>query len=718
MLIIFLSAPLPFYNCRNSHSSKINSPDGVIKLNIFLTETGQAAYSIDYSNKKVIDTSYFSFDFQDQKPFGSNLELINFSTSTFDETWETVWGEQRFIRNNYNELNVELKEKGEIGRRCFVVFRVFNDGVGFRFEFPEQKNLNDVVIMDENTQFKLTGNHTCWWIPGDWDIYEHLFNTTKFSEIDALSKRGHESLAQTYIPENAVSTPVTMKIRQDSVLPGQADDGIYISILEANLSNYSEMTLKVDKENLLFQSELVGNDSGIKVKTKTPFVTPWRLILIGDEAGDLVGSRTILNLNEPNVLDDSSPGGMDSHWIKPTKYMGIWWEMHLGKSTWDMKSRQTPDSLPDSPSGKHGATTKNAKRYIDFASKNGIGALLIEGWNTGWENWFGDHDREGIFDFVTPYPDYDLNEVVRYANEKRVDIIMHHETSAAIMTYEKQMDTAFALCKSLGIHAVKTGYVGQILPDGEYHFGQWMINHFTTVMKKAAEYQIMINVHEGIKQSGLRRTYPNMMSAEGLRGQEFNAWSQDGGNPPEHLTIIPFTRMLAGPIDYTPGIFDLKFDKYKKENQVNTTLTHQLALYVVIYSPFQMAADLPENYEGQPAFQFIRDVGVDWDTSIVLNGEIGDFITVVRKERNTDKWFLGSITDENERSYEISLNFLDDGKEYTATIYSDDVNSHWNKNPTAYKIESMMVNNSDKLKLKLAPGGGTAISFIPSKRDR
>jgi len=683
-IIIFLFCIL-FIQCGSKiETLETTSPDENIKVNFFISDEGRAGYLIHYLDKKVIDTSYFRFDFQNQTSLGKNLEILNSYTSSFDETWETVWGEQRFIRNNYNELKVELKEKDKSGRRCFIVFRVFDDGVGFRFEFPHQQNLKDVVILDENTQFNLTGDHNCWWIPGDWDIYEHLFNTTRLSEIDALSKRGHESLAQTYIPENAVSAPVTLK----------SDSGIYISILEANLTNYSEMTLKVDKENLLFQSELVGNDSGIKVKTETPFVTPWRLILIGDEAGDLVSSRTILNLNEPNVIEDVS-------WIKPTKYIGIWWEMHVGKSTWDMKS------------GRHGATTKNAKRYIDFASKNGIGAVLIEGWNTGWENWFGTHDREGIFDFVTPYPDYDLKEVVRYANGKNVQIIMHHETSAAIMTYEKQMDTAFALCRSLGIHVIKTGYVGQILPDGEYHFGQWMVNHFTNVMKKAAEYQIMINVHEGIKQTGLRRTYPNMMSAEGLRGQEFNAWSPDGGNPPEHLTIIPFTRMLAGPIDYTPGIFDIKFDKYKKENQVNTTLTHQLALYVVIYSPFQMAADLPENYEGHPAFQFNRDVGVDWDTSIVLNGEIGDFITIIRKERNTDKWFLGSITDENERVVKVSLDFLEEGKEYIAKIYSDADDSHWDKNPTSYRIENKNVSSVDSLELKLAPGGGTAISFIP-----
>jgi glucan 1,4-alpha-glucosidase len=682
---LILFSCLFFIECgSNNNTFELSSPDEKIKFNFFLSEKGEAGYSVSFNDTRVIDTSFFGFDFKDEVPFKENLEIVNSYSSSVDETWETVWGEQKFIRNNYNELKVELKEKSEEGRTLYVIFRIFDDGVAFRFEFPEQESLRDVTILDENTEFKLTGDHTCWWIPGDWDIYEHLFNTTRFTEINAISKRSHKALAQTYIPENAVSTPVTMK----------TDDGIYLSILEANLLNYSEMTLKVDKDNRLFQSELVGNDSGIKVKTETPFVTPWRLVLIGDEAGDLVSSRTILNLNEPNVINDVS-------WIKPTKYIGIWWEMHIGKSTWDMKS------------GRHGATTENAKQYIDFASNNGIGALLIEGWNTGWENWFGDHDREGIFDFVTPYPDYDLSAVVRYAKEKNVQIIMHHETSAAIQTYEKQMDTAFALCRSLGIHAVKTGYVGQILPDGEYHFGQWMINHFTKVMKKAAEYQIMINVHEGIKQTGLRRTYPTMMSAEGLRGQEFNAWSPDGGNPPEHLTIIPFTRMLAGPIDYTPGIFDIKFDKYKKENQVNTTLAHQLALYVVIYSPFQMAADLPENYEGHPAFQFIRDVGVDWDTSIVMNGEIGEFITIARKERNTDKWFFGSITDENARVVEVPLDFLDKEKEYTATLYEDSEDAHWDRNPTAYKIENKTVNSSDTLKLKLVPGGGTAISFIP-----
>ncbi len=684
-ILSFVTLTIIFIGCSpiQTNNFYINSPDQKLALNFAINDIGQVFYSVMFNSKIIIDTSYISFDFKDQKPLGTNLKIVNSTLSSFDETWETVWGEQRYIRNNYNELRIELKEKEELGRKCFVLFRLFNDGVGFRFEFPEQENLKDIIIIDENTQFNLTGDHNCWWTPGDWDIYEHLFNTTRFSKIDALSKRGHESLAQTYIPENAVNLPVTMK----------NDDGIYISILEANLTNYSDMTLRVNKEKLLFQSELVGNDSGTKVKTQTPFMTPWRVILVGDEAGDLINSRTILNLNEPNKIDDVS-------WIKPTKYMGIWWEMHLGKSTWDMSS------------GRHGANTENAKRYIDFASQNGIGALLIEGWNTGWDHYLGSERREFIFDFVTPYPDYDLKEVVRYAEEKNVDLIMHHETYTDILAYEQRLDTAFALCKSLGIHAVKTGYVGQIIPDGEYHHGQWMVNHYRKVMEKAAEYEVMVNVHEPIKPTGLRRTYPNLMSAEGIRGQEFNAWSTDGGNPPEHLTIIPFTRMLAGPIDYTPGIFDIKFEKYKPDNQVNTTLAYQLALYVVIYSPLQMAADLPENYNGHPAFQFIRDVGVDWDTSIVLNGEIGEFITIARKERNDDKWFLGSITDENERTIDVSLDFLNEEIKYTATIYSDAENSHWDKNPTVYNIESKTVMNTDTLKLILAAGGGVAISFF------
>ncbi len=679
LLLLMLSACGDF----GEYSKSVESPDCKIRVDFFLTSDGQPAYLARYKKSVVIDTSTMGFEFRDAAPLEKGFVIENITHSDSNETWEMPWGEQRNVVNHYNQMQVQLKESQPPNRRLDVVFRVYDDGLGFRYGFPEQESLKEVVIMDENTQFNLTGDHTCWWIPGDWDIYEHLYSTTKVSEIDAIAKRDHPNLAQTYIPENAVNTPVTMKTA----------DGLYLSFHEAALTNYSGMTLKVDTENLLLQSELVGAPDGSKVKRQAPFATPWRTIQIAGRAGDLIESKLIVNLNEPNILDDVS-------WIKPTKYVGIWWEMHLGKSSWDMVS------------GKHGATTENAKRYIDFAANNGIGAVLVEGWNTGWEHWIGFDDREGVFDFVTPYPDYDLEGVVKYAREKGVEIVMHHETSAAPRTYEQQLDTAFALCKRLGIHAVKTGYVGPIIPKEERHHGQWMINHYRKVLETAAKYQVMVNAHEPIKATGIRRTYPNMISREGLRGQEFNAWSAEGGNPPEHLAIVPFTRMLAGPIDFTPGIFDIKFTQYSDKNQVNTTLAQQLALYVVIYSPIQMAADLIENYENQPAFQFIHDVGVDWDESKVLNGEIGEYVTIVRKERGTGNWFLGSVTDENAREFKVKLDFLDRGKKYTATIYADASDAHWDNNPTAIDIGKKTVTYKDDLELRLAEGGGAAISFI------
>jgi hypothetical protein len=538
--------------------------------------------------------------------------------------------------------------------------------------------------MDEHTQFNLTGDHTTWWIPGDWDIYEHLYSTTKFSEIDALSKRGHESLAQTYIPENAVNTPVTMR----------TESGLHLCFHEANLTDYSGMTLKIDANKLMMESELVGSDRlGYKVKRSLPFSTPWRTIQISETAGGLIESDLIVNLNEPNKLGDIP-------WFIPTKYVGIWWDMHLGTKTWDLAS------------GNHGATTKYAKELIDFAADNGIGGILVEGWNTGWEHWIGFEDREGVFDFVTPYPDYDLPEVVRYGKERGVELVMHHETSAAPRTYDQQMDTAFKLMHSLGIHSVKTGYVGKIIPKGEYHHGQWMVNHYRRVIETAAQYEIAINAHEPIKATGIRRTYPNAISREGLRGQEFNAWASDGGNPPEHLPIVAFTRMLAGPIDFTPGIFHISLDPYKEENQINTTLAHQLALYVVINSPVQMVPDLKQYYEGHPAFQFIRDVPVIWEQTKVLNGEVGDFVTIARQERGSNNWFLGSITDENSRELLVDLDFLNADKSYTAIIYKDGSNAHYAENPTAYEIISEDVNSTSTLKFDLAAGGGVAVSFM------
>jgi len=661
----------------------ILSPNHQIKVEFFLTSKHRPAYCVRFKDRAVIDTSTFGFDFRDAESMGDGFSIIKTGHSKVKETWEMIWGEQREVINHYNQMVIELKETHPPYRQLNIIFRVYDDGMGFRFDFPAQEESKEFVIMAENTQFNLTGNHRCWWIPGDWDSYEHLYNNTKVSGIDAISKRNHTDLARSHIPENSVNTPVTMK----------SDDGIYLSFHEADLTDYAGMTLKVDTKNLSLWSGLVGSREGSKVTRRTPFKTPWRTIQITERAGDLIESNLIVNLNEPNKLEDIS-------WIKPTKYMGIWWEMHLGKRSWDLAS------------GNHGATTENAKRYIDFAAGNGIPALLVEGWNTGWEHWIGFEDREGVFDFVTPYEDYDLETVVEYGRERGVEIIMHHETSAAPRTYEQQLDKAFGLCKRLGIHAVKTGYVGEIIPRGEYHHGQWMVNHYRKVMQKAADYQIMVDVHEPIKATGIRRTYPHMMTREGLRGQEFNAWSVDM-NPPEHLTIVPFTRMLAGPIDFTPGIFDLKFDEYKERNQVNTTLAKQLAIYVVVYSPFQMAADLPENYDRHPAFQFIRDVGVDWEESRVVNGEIGEYITIVRREKGTDKWFLGSLTDENAREFYILLNFLDRNLTYEAIIYADSEEAHWDNNPTAITIEKRKVNHEDILSLRLAEGGGTAISFLP-----
>uniref|UniRef100_UPI003AA81073 glycoside hydrolase family 97 protein n=1 Tax=Winogradskyella sediminis TaxID=1382466 RepID=UPI003AA81073 len=570
---------------------------------------------------------------------------------------------------------------------------------GFRYEFPEQANLTgDVFITEEHTEFNLTEDYKTFWIPGDWDIYEHLYNTTKLSEIDALKLANHKNLAQTYIPENAVNTPVTMV----------GSDGTHLSFHEAALVDYSGMTLKVDTENLDLKSNLVGSENrDYKVKKTMPFNTPWRTIQITDNAPDLIESKLIVNLNEPNKLGDVS-------WFKPMKYTGVWWEMHLGKSSWDYGMTQDMSTWTDGgqSNGTHGATTENVKNFIDFSAKNNIGGVLVEGWNTGWEHWIGFEDREGVFDFVTPYPDYDIDEVVRYGKEKGVEIIMHHETSAATETYEKQQDTAYALMQKYGMHAVKSGYVGKILPKGEYHHGQYMVNQYNNAAIKAAQYQVAVNAHEPIKATGLRRTYPNIISREGLRGQEFNAWATDGGNPPEHLPIVAFTRMLSGPIDYTPGIFNIKFDEYKKDNQVNTTIAQQLALYVVIYSPVQMAADLVEHYEANPEpLQFIKDVGVDWEQTKVLNGEVGDYVTIARKERGTGNWFVGGITDEDARTVNIAFTFLDENQTYEATIYKDGEDAHWDNNPLDIKIETIEVNKDSQLKVKLAEGGGFAISL-------
>lgn len=678
----------------------VDAPNNSIQVNFSLSVHGEPYYLVFFNNQKIVDTSYLGFEFTNASALKNNFNIVNTSTQSFNETWQMPWGEQLDVVNNYNELKIELQESTEAKRQLNIVFKVYDDGIGFRYEFPEQENFTEALIAEEHTQFNLTQDYNTFWQPGDWDIYEHLYSTTKLSEIDALKYVGHVNLAQTYIPENAVNTPVTLV----------GDNGVHLSFHEAALVDYSDMTLKVDTKNLSFTSNLVGSENtNYKVKRSLPFHTPWRTVQITDNAPALIESNLIVNLNEPNKLGDVS-------WFKPMKYTGVWWEMHLDKSSWYYGMELVDGEWKDTGKahGRHGATTENVKRFIDFSAKNNIGGVLVEGWNTGWERWIGFEDREGVFDFVTPYPDYDIDEVARYAKERGVQIIMHHETSAATETYTKQQDTAFALMQHYGMHAVKTGYVGKILPKGEYHHGQYMVNHYNNTVEKAAKYQVAINAHEPIKPTGLRRTYPNTISREGLRGQEFNAWAEDGGNPPEHLPIVAFTRMLAGPIDFTPGIFNIKFDEYKKNNQVNTTLAQQLALYVVIYSPVQMAADLVEHYEANPeALQFIKDVGVDWETTKVLNGAVGDFVSIARKERNTGNWFVGGISDENSRTLTLDFSFLDADASYTATIYKDGINAHWDENPLDLEItKTTTIDAQTELVISMAEGGGFAVSLI------
>ena len=682
----------------NNELIEVSSPESKVKVEFNINDKGQPYYSVKYNNGVVIDTSYLGFEFTNAEAIDSNLKIMTAEISSFDETWQMPWGEQIDVKNKYNQLDIKLQETTDLKRQLNVVFRVYDDGIGFRYEFPEQEGWAEALIKEEHTEFNLTEDYKTFWIPGDWDIYEHLYSETMFSEIDAISKRDHPNLAQTYIPNNAVNTPTTLI----------GDKGLHLSFHEASLIDYSDMTLGVDKENLKFKSILVGSENKeYKVRRSLPFNTPWRTVQISKDAAGLIESNLIVNLNEPNKIGDVS-------WFKPMKYTGVWWEMHLNKSSWDYGMEQVDGKWVDTGKAhrRHGATTENVKRFIDFSAKNNIGGVLVEGWNTGWERWIGFPDREGVFDFVTPYPDYDFEEVTNYAREKGVEIIMHHETSAATETYTKQMDTAYALMQKYGMHAVKSGYVGKILPDGEYHHGQYMVNHYNNAVEKAAKYQVAVNAHEPIKATGLRRTYPNAISREGLRGQEFNAWSIEKGNPPSHLPTVAFTRMLAGPIDFTPGIFNIKFDEYKEESQVNTTLAQQLALYIVIYSPVQMAADLIEHYEANPEpLQFIKDVGVDWEKSTVLNGEVGDYVTIARKEKGTGNWFVGGITDENSVSFKLDFDFLDENQDYEAILYKDGPKAHWDNNPLDILIEKLDLNNQSSLDIQLAEGGGFALSL-------
>lgn len=672
------------------------SPDKTVQIELNWQSSGALSYQLLYKGKTVIAPSALGMVLNNPGLEMTKFVLEGVDSSAVDETWNPVWGEVKSIRNNYRELLLKLAAANDTRIKLEIIFRVFNEGVGFRYHFPQQPNLNHFIIGDEMTEFRLTGNHKAFWIPGDYDTNEYPYYETNLSEIDATGGGAAQEIhAKTFFSKEAVQTPLMMK----------TSDGLYINIHEAALVNYPAMNLVIDKATLKFHSQLVPDPEGNKAYLQAPAVTPWRTIIVSDKAPEILASKMILNLNEPSKIKETS-------WIKPMKYVGIWWEMHVGKSSWDFSGGQVGSQ--QATKVPHGANTANVKRYIDFATKHGFPGVLVEGWNAGWEDWFGQW-KEDVFDFVTPYPDFDVKEIQRYAAEKGVNLIMHHETSGSVTNYERWMDTAYRFMKQFGYPAVKTGYVGRIIPRGEHHDGQWMVRHYERVAAKTAQYGIMLNAHEPVRPTGLHRTYPNWLACEAARGNEFNAWSV--GNPPMHETILPFTRLMGGPMDYTPGIFKIKMSYYNpdKKEQVHTTLSKQLALYVTLYSPLQMAADLPENYEAKPdAFQFIKDVAADWDDTNILDAEPGDYIIMARKAKGVDKWFMGAITDEQARQFTTSLSFLEAGKNYVATIYRDAPNAHWQENPEAYVIEKFIVNAQTALKLNLVAGGGTAISLWPA----
>ncbi len=682
-----------------TYGQELKSPNNQLQMIFELNQSGKPSYQLKYKNKSVIQSSHLGLMLKNNENLVDGFEVINTKATSFSDKWKPVLGEEKEILDEHNQLIVELLQKAT-GRKMNLVFRLFNEGLAFRYEIPAQEKLNYFVISDEMTQFSLTGDHKAFWIPGDYDSQEYSYNETKLSQIDVDKLEMNNGIGMKGpMTKSRIQSPVMMK----------SSDGLYLNVFEAAVVNYPIMHLDVNTKSFLMQSHLVPNAIGDKAYLQAPANTPWRTIMVSDDARTILASKMVLNLNEPSKIEDTS-------WIKPMKYVGIWWEMHVGKATWDYAGSQNAQMAQDAelkPTGKHGATTENTKKYIDFAAKYGFDGVLVEGWNVGWEDWFGNW-KENVFDFVTSYPDFNVEEVQKYAESKGVKMIMHHETSGSVSNYERRLDRAFSFMKKHNYDAVKSGYVGKIIPRGEWHDGQAMVNHFNYAVERAAEYKIMVNSHESSRPTGYHRTYPNYIAAEAARGNEFNAWSV--GNPPAHETILPFTRFLGGPMDYTPGIFEIKMSHYDatKKEQVHTTLAKQLALYVTIYSPLQMAADLPENYERYPdAFQFIKDVEVDWDKTEILEAEPGDYVTIARKTKGKESWFLGAITDENPRSSQISLSFLTPGKKYKATIYQDGKDAHWEKNPKSYSIKTIEVTSKSKLKLNLAAGGGTAISFLP-----
>ena len=675
----------------------LTSPNKKLMLQVFAEKEGSLFYTLALEGKPILQPSRLGVNFSEVAGFATGLKVGKVTTSQANEVWNTVWGEESSIRNEYLELKVEVIQPALQNAIMYVVFRLYNEGLGLRYEWPAQPKLNHFVVKDELTEFALNANHTAWWIPGDYDTNEYAYNTTRLSEVDATKGKSVAEISTKTIPmANMVQTPLMMK----------TDAGLYLNIHEAGLTNFPVMQLEVHKAQNTLKAHLVPNVYGHKAFLQTPASSPWRAINVAEKATDMLASRLILNLNDPCAIADPS-------FIKPTKYVGIWWEMHVGVSSWDFAGTQdgTYDKAGLTPSGKHGATTARTKHYIDFAAKHGFDGVLVEGWNEGWEDWFGKW-KEDVFDFVTPYPDFDLKEVNRYAQSKGVKMIMHHETSGSVTNYERWMDTAYRLMRQYDYQAVKTGYVGKIIPRGEHHDGQWMTRHFYRVAQKTADYRLMVNMHESHRPTGLHRTYPNWIACEAARGNEFNAWSS--GNPPEHETILPFTRLMGGPMDYTPGIFEIKMSHYKPgaREQVHTTLAKQLALYITMYSPLQMAADLPESYEKyMDAFQFIKDVAVDWDESRYQEAEPGDYLTIVRKAKGKNEWFGGAITDENARIATFTLNFLDKNQQWEAIIYKDGKDAHWEGNPKSYVVERKKVKPGEKLQIPLAHGGGAAVHF-------
>lgn len=683
-----------------ANAQKIQSPDKSFDLDFSLQSGGVPTYSLEYKGQAVIKPSHLGLQLVNDTDLNKDFTIEKIDTSSFDETWKPVWGEVSQIRNHYKEMAVTLLQNST-KHEMVIRFRLFNDGLGFRYEFPfTNKDFIYFTIKEENTQFAMAGDHKAFWLPGDFDTEEYSTVTSKLSEIrgkmkDAVTPNASQS---TFSP-TGVQTPLMMK----------SDKGLYINIHEAALIDYAAMNLNLDDQNMTFTTFLTPDAQGNKGHLQTPTQTPWRTVIVSDKAADILTSKLIYNLNEPTKYEDVS-------WIKPMKYVGVWWEMITGKSTWAYADTDNihlgiTDYSKLKPNGKHGATTTNVKKYIDFAAANGFDAVLVEGWNIGWEDWFG-HEKDYVFDFITPYPDFDVKELHRYAASKGIKIIMHHETSGSVRNYERFMDTAYRFMVDNGYNAVKSGYVGNILPRGEHHYGQWIDNHYLHAVKKASEYKIMVDAHESVHMTGLSRTYPNLLAEEAARGTEYESF---GGNNADHTTILPFTRLMGGPMDYTPGIFETRIEKINPENHsfVHTTLARQLALYVTMYSPFQMAADLPENYMRFPdAFQFIKDVAVDWEDTKVLEAEPGDYITYARKAKGTNNWFVGRTNDEISRVSDISLDFLDKGKKYIATIYQDGKDADYEKNPQSYTIKKMNVTDKTKLKITCARGGGYAISII------